>query len=269
MVERIDASLRVCQVETCDRLLTPPYGRGMCGMHYQRWRKHGDPNHERSRRKSVEPCEIEGCEKLIKARGWCANHLYRYYAHGSPTSRRPGEVVNGKKICPNCQVDKPVTEYTQRIDRYDSWCLECYANAAVERRRENPKPKVARRPAICELCGAEFMADKRRFRYCSRDCFEANRHKANWKHVVRRRARLRGLTIESFDRIEIFERDDWVCQLCGDPVDRDTVRPDPRSPSIDHIIPVSRGGAHSRENVHTAHLGCNIRKGAALEGEVA
>lgn len=29
-----------CSVETCDRLA---YGHGMCNMHYQRWRTHGDP----------------------------------------------------------------------------------------------------------------------------------------------------------------------------------------------------------------------------------
>lgn len=31
----------LCFGEGCDR---PPYSRGMCLMHYKRWRKHGDPN---------------------------------------------------------------------------------------------------------------------------------------------------------------------------------------------------------------------------------
>lgn len=31
---------RSCAVDGCDR---PPHGSTWCGMHYQRWRKHGDP----------------------------------------------------------------------------------------------------------------------------------------------------------------------------------------------------------------------------------
>lgn len=30
----------VCSIEDCDR---PEYGRGLCNMHWKRWRKHGDP----------------------------------------------------------------------------------------------------------------------------------------------------------------------------------------------------------------------------------
>jgi len=34
--------------------------------------------------------------------------------------------------------------------------------------------------------------------------------------------------------------------------------------SLDHRIPISRGGEHSRANAQTSHLGCNVRKGARL-----
>jgi 5-methylcytosine-specific restriction endonuclease McrA len=33
-------------------------------------------------------------------------------------------------------------------------------------------------------------------------------------------------------------------------------------PTLDHLMPVSRGGEHSYRNVGTAHRGCNSRKGA-------
>lgn len=32
--------------------------------------------------------------------------------------------------------------------------------------------------------------------------------------------------------------------------------------SLDHIIPLSRGGHHTADNVQAAHLACNHRKGA-------
>jgi len=40
--------------------------------------------------------------------------------------------------------------------------------------------------------------------------------------------------------------------------------PDPGSKSIDHILPLSKGGSHSQENVQWAHLVCNTRKGNRL-----
>ncbi len=41
--------------------------------------------------------------------------------------------------------------------------------------------------------------------------------------------------------------------------------PDPKSASIDHVVPWSRGGAHTRGNVQAACLDCNLRKGAPDE----
>src|SRR5699024_2990102 len=58
-----------------------------------------------------------------------------------------------------------------------------------------------------------------------------------------------------------FDRDGWICGICDDPVDRAMEYPDPMSVSLDHIIPLSKGGSHTPENVQCAHLDCNLRKG--------
>lgn len=105
------------------------------------------------------------------------------------------------------------------------------------------------------------MANKRRSRYCSPACTEANRNRANWKHVQKRRARLRNNEYEPFDRNEIFDRDSWVCGLCDEAIDPSLTWPAPGSVSLDHVIPVSLGGPHTRDNVQAAHLGCNVIKG--------
>lgn len=81
-----------------------------------------------------------------------------------------------------------------------------------------------------------------------------------------RRVRLEGATVERFDPIEVFERDGWHCRLCGGPVDRELRWPDPASASLDHVVPLVAGGAHSRENTQLAHWLCNVQKGARTEG---
>jgi 5-methylcytosine-specific restriction endonuclease McrA len=82
-----------------------------------------------------------------------------------------------------------------------------------------------------------------------------------------RRARLRDPEAEAIDRDEIGERDDWRCGLCCERIDRLLPWPDPRSASLDHIVPLSCGGPHVRSNVQIAHLDCNQAKGNRSVGE--
>lgn len=53
----------------------------------------------------------------------------------------------------------------------------------------------------------------------------------------------------ALSRRAVFARDDYRCQYCG-----------ARADSIDHVLPRSRGGAHSWENVAAACRPCNMTK---------
>jgi 5-methylcytosine-specific restriction endonuclease McrA len=75
-----------------------------------------------------------------------------------------------------------------------------------------------------------------------------------------RRCRQYGGRYEFIDKLAVFARDNWVCQLCGKPVDRDAQWPDPYSVSLDHRVPLSKGGDHLYENVQCSHLRCNQSK---------
>ncbi|WP_354002418.1 HNH endonuclease [Plantibacter cousiniae (nom. nud.)] len=66
--------------------------------------------------------------------------------------------------------------------------------------------------------------------------------------------------IERFDQWEVYERDHWLCGICGQEVDPEVLDPDATSASLDHVVPLSRGGDHTRDNSVLAHLICNIRK---------
>jgi hypothetical protein len=56
-----------------------------------------------------------------------------------------------------------------------------------------------------------------------------------------------------------------ICHLCRTPVDITVSVPDPRAPTIDHVLPLSRGGGDDLTNVDIAHFACNRRKGAKIE----
>lgn len=52
-----------------------------------------------------------------------------------------------------------------------------------------------------------------------------------------------------------------VCGICGKPVDFSLRYPDPMSKTVDHIIPINRGGHPSDlSNLQLAHLTCNRLK---------
>ena len=60
----------------------------------------------------------------------------------------------------------------------------------------------------------------------------------------------------SLNRRAVFARDDHQCQYCDRPAE-----------SIDHVVPRSRGGTHTWDNVVAACRRCNSRKRDQLLGE--
>lgn len=56
---------------------------------------------------------------------------------------------------------------------------------------------------------------------------------------------------------EIGDRDGWICHLCLRWIDRNLGDRHPRSASLDHITPVSKGGTDNRNNLRIACHQCN------------
>lgn len=112
----------------------------------------------------------------------------------------------------------------------------------------------------CDRCGAAFVAPRwynsKRCATCTPIAFKAKQRASAARH----RARKVGAAIEQFTNDEIYERDGWRCGLCGKLIHKAKPFPHPMSRSIDHVVPLSKGGDHSRANVQAAHYGCNSRK---------
>jgi len=75
-----------------------------------------------------------------------------------------------------------------------------------------------------------------------------------WPHVIRlvTYVRVPRAIQRRISRRALFARDGWRCVYCGAAAGRLT---------LDHVVPRSRGGESSWENVVTACAPCNLRKG--------
>lgn len=71
-----------------------------------------------------------------------------------------------------------------------------------------------------------------------------------YKAKIIKQSKAKRPEIKEKDRWEIFERDDFSCQLCG--ARRNLV--------IDHIIPLAKGGANDVQNYQTLCESCNLSK---------
>jgi hypothetical protein len=156
---------------------------------------------------------------------------------------------------------------------------ECYAKSKVSRGLPSHKTFIPFR--FCTECG-RIIAGPRKRLTCSADCGYARNVRAISEaikkryredsefrdHVLsagqNRRARDLGLdqittpkTLIAF----LVARDQGVCGICEEPV-VDTKGP--MKPSIDHVIPLARGGKHEIENLQLAHYRCNLSKGARI-----
>jgi len=230
-------------------------------------------------------CALDGCDDdRIVARGWCTRHYTRFRRYGDANYRIRGEIRDGRKICPSCSEDVRVGNYTTN----SAYCRACVAS----KKRAKPLPEVVPLPTIhCIQCSSQFVPRTRATYCCSQACTKAREASINRYNLAMRgreeanaatrkwyasnksksfdssasyRARKIAAFVENVEREVVLERDGWICQLCDQPIDRSARSPDPMSRSIDHRIPLARGGVHSYSNCQSAHLGCNLSKGARI-----
>lgn len=169
------------------------------------------------------------------------------------------------QTCTKCGVTKDASEFYKR-KRYpngrgtEERCKECVRLATRTYHQTNRTVILAKRRAM-------YAADPEKYREQVRDQYRKAPEKfaaraKRWRTENRdrknsmnqeRRARQRSQTVESVDRLEVYRRSDGVCGICKHPVTAEEFQ-------VDHIQPLSKGGAHSYANTQPAHPRCNQSK---------
>ncbi len=147
----------------------------------------------------------------------------------------------------------------QSKDGFDTYCKECDS----QQQKESYQARTpAQREAQSSWGKQYYLQHSEHIKARSTRYHQAKPwviHNSNHRRLAKELAHY----VEPVNDIRVFERDGWVCQLCGETVNPDLRWPDPMSPSLDHVVPIARGGTHEYANVQLAHLVCNLRKGAS------
>lgn len=164
-----------------------------------------------------------------------------------------------EKLCRTCGQTKPTSDfYPKKGGGFRPACKTCSTAGARRWLAEN-----------AERCAANIAAWRERNRDHCKAYREANRERhleasRRYKRehpdktldaCHRHKARLKNApAVEKVSRLEIAERDGWICHICGKPVTK-------KNWSLDHLTPLSKGGEHTAKNIALAHRICNSRRG--------
>lgn len=190
------------------------------------------------------------------------------------------------KRCSRCKEVKPIEAFARQRTKNNpegrqGECRQCRSerNAAYregEQVKESAKLRArnfyaGNKEKVIARGKAIYRANKERARQYGRKWYQssgkvtkrryraANRLKDRGYNALRR-ARLKAATFGPVDLAAVIERDNSTCYLCGRQLAQQEV-------TIDHVIPLVRGGSHTADNLRVACRPCNSRKNGRLLSE--
>lgn len=147
---------------------------------------------------------------------------------------------NGGRQCKPCMSERRKRNRAARLTQYAATekAYRLANKARIAAYRRNSPAKVAEWNRTYRLANAE------KFRGYGR----------------KRRALLAGVPSEPYTKQDIVDRDGTDCGLCHEPIDLTVAYPDRWCSTIDHVVPITKGGHDVFANVQLAHMVCNSRK---------
>ena len=168
-----------------------------------------------------------------------------------------------QQLCDSCKVLRAAENATRAAENREKARL-------IERER-----RLQARARHCLWCGVGFspiIFNERGYnsRYCSLDCQTlADRHaRRDQKNRERHssRARRKGGKVERVDPLIVFALHRWTCQICRVATPESLRGTNhPCEPTLDHVIPLAKGGDHTYANAQCACRDCNTRKNDGVE----
>lgn len=200
--------------------LAPENARKLCKSHYRRWSVYGDPL-GMPPPKVARICDEPGCGKKHFGKGLCATHYSAAYYRENLAATKATQAV-----------------YRQAHRESDRARVRAWREANLERARAGNRD-YARRHA------AALLVKRRHYRAANRDLIRTlnNRHKA-----LKRNAPVNDLTTAQWRDIKAA-----YGQRCAYCKKR-------RFLTMDHVIPLSKGGSHTASNIVPACGSCNSKK---------
>lgn len=244
--------------------------RGLCSKHYQRVVK--------AERLITHPCPVDGCNLARNGRSdYCQTHTFRLKKHGDVNVTMKGKshkvvyTSDGLRVCKVCAIPKPVSEFhkdSRGTDGYRAQCKDCRNGYMAGYYVDNQKSRMAYEKDR-RLNKAEHMRALDMARY----------ERSKDKRILLasdgarlRRARLAGVESDpnlTVQRLRDIHGD--LCCYCS--VLMDFVRGKRGSgiarnrATLEHLLPVSRGGTHTFSNTALACHLCNVSKNSKTVNE--
>ena len=182
-----------------------------------------------------------------KERTFCSYECNVKFLRDNPTpiqvyKPRPKRI----KSCINCN-----KEYDTHQDRSKYCSYKCKYEYKVKMK---PISNIK-----CKECGKWFSTTNKLKVFCSEKCGDKNYYRR--KEMLRRERIVSNGKVHWDISIErLLRRDGHSCYLCGETVNTKTDHNDDYYPSIEHVVPVAKGGTHTWDNVKLAHRRCNYLK---------
>lgn len=140
--------------------------------------------------------------------------------------------------------------------RFEYLCEACKESRRIKRREDERKARIEKPEMVA--------ARKKRHRERKPEAPELGRIRNR-----RRRALLKSVPTENYTTFQIIDLYGTNCHICQEAIDFTASNKVGDKGwqlglQLDHVIPISKSGADTLENVRPAHAICNIRKGDKL-----